>query len=70
MYLKVPHNSSNCLNNLLGSARLLQHTGRHLLNNVPRSASDVNVFPVEIVPGAANDEGDVVGEVEECGDED
>ena len=47
----------------------MQRTRRNLLHDLPRGLRNVDVLAVDVVPGAAEEEGDVVREVETCGDE-
>lgn len=63
--------ASNSLGQLLHArrGRLLQHARGHLLDHLHGRLGDVDVLAVDVVPRAPDEEGDVVGEVEDRGDE-
>lgn len=47
----------------------MHNTSRHLLNSLPRHLGDVNLLAVNVVPRAAEEERDVMREVQAGGDE-
>lgn len=47
----------------------MQHARRHVLDDLPRGLGDVDVLSVDVVPGASDEEGDMVREVKSSGDE-
>lgn len=46
-----------------------ENTARHLLDHLARAPRNVDVLPVDVVPRAAGEDGDVVRQVEDRGDE-
>lgn len=66
-HLELPDNSLGSL--LDPRSRLVQHARRHLLDDLHGRLGDVDVLSVDVVPGASDEEGDVVREVEDRGNE-
>lgn len=66
---QLPQHGLRRLRQHLARRCLVQHAGRHLLDHLPRGDGHVNVLTVDVVPCAADEEEDVVREVERRGDE-
>lgn len=71
--LKLPQDTLSLLNQhsprSCGSGRLLHHASRHILGDLARGDGDINVVTINVIPGPFDEEGNVVREIEDGGDE-